>query len=76
VGFFSSQTRLLDVLLIGVRLDTGGPESEEPGRAMVRRCLEEDFPLCLGVWWSVAGPVLNTSFVISLCNHLRKPSLS
>jgi hypothetical protein len=44
VGFFSSQTGLLDVLLRGERPEAVGPESEEPGKAMVRRCLEKDFP--------------------------------
>jgi hypothetical protein len=44
VGFFSSQTGLLDVLLRGERPEAVGPESEEPGKAMVRRCLEKNFP--------------------------------
>jgi hypothetical protein len=44
MGFLSSYTGLFEVLLIGVRPDAGGPESEEPGKAMVRRCLEKDFP--------------------------------
>jgi hypothetical protein len=44
MGFFSSYTGLFEVLVIGVRPNTGGPESEERGKTMVRRCLEKDFP--------------------------------
>jgi hypothetical protein len=32
MGFFSSYTGLFEVLLIGMRPDAGGPESEEPGK--------------------------------------------
>jgi hypothetical protein len=38
--FFSSQTGILDFLLIGVRPEAGGPESEDPEKTMVIRCLE------------------------------------
>jgi hypothetical protein len=38
--FFSSQTGILDFLLIGVGPEAGGPESEDPGKTMVIRCLE------------------------------------